>query len=216
MTTILLALGDRALREACDAHLRATGLLPLQLQRPLEIVDLRTKLACDLVCLDETQLVIDTLTVVRGGLAGPLPVVGIGVDAPGVAASLALPLQLQSLTAAIAALTTPFVRAMEPAAATGQELPRLTFDPVRRTVSARGQSVSLTRTEYRLLEYLQAETDRDVTIEELLDGVWGTSEGIGTAALIRSHIRNLRLKLSRLGVGDVIRVRRGHGYAYVG
>ena len=49
---------------------------------------------------------------------------------------------------------------------------------------------------------------------DVLDAVWGSHEGVGTAELVRTHVRNLRQKLVGIGLGDAVRVRRGRGYAF--
>jgi two-component system catabolic regulation response regulator CreB len=73
--------------------------------------------------------------------------------------------------------------------------------------------VPLTRIEYRLLETLYEHRPEDVSLQSLLIGVWGTTEGMGTAELVRTHVRNLRQKLAQLGLPDAIRSHRGRGYA---
>jgi hypothetical protein len=89
----------------------------------------------------------------------------------------------------------------------------LILDASRRAAVAHGREIALTRIEFRLLEILYQRRSYDVPLEQLLDFVWGTSEGLGTAELVRSHVRNLRQKLSYIGLPDAIRSHRGRGYA---
>src|SRR6185436_3091626 len=89
----------------------------------------------------------------------------------------------------------------------------LTLESQRRLVRADGREVTLTPIEFRLLNVLFAERPLDVPLDRLLDAVWGTTEGLGTAELVRTHIRNLRQKLQQVGLPDAIRTHRGHGYA---
>ena len=73
----------------------------------------------------------------------------------------------------------------------------------------------LTRTELRLLEVLMQARPREVSVPDALRAVWGFTEGRATAELVRAHVRNLRLKLGQIGLGDAVRSRRGRGYALV-
>ena len=61
-----------------------------------------------------------------------------------------------------------------------------------------GTEVTLTPTEFRLLEYLTARRGVITSAEELLDKVWGFYPGTGSPELVRSHIRNLRAKLRKV------------------
>jgi DNA-binding response OmpR family regulator len=76
-----------------------------------------------------------------------------------------------------------------------------------------GSQVLLTRIEFRLLEALRAQDPGDVSLEQLLQDVWGTTEGVGAAELVRTHVRNLRQKLAQIGLPDAIHSHRGRGYA---
>ena len=89
------------------------------------------------------------------------------------------------------------------------------LDAAHRTAFANGREVALTRTEYRLLAYLLQHRPKEVPLPELLDAVWGFTEGRGASVLVQAHVRNLRLKLARIGLADAVRSRRGRGYAFV-
>jgi DNA-binding response OmpR family regulator len=52
-----------------------------------------------------------------------------------------------------------------------------------------------------------------VPLSDVLTAVWGTTEGQGTSELVRAHVRNLRVKLREIGLVDIVRSRRGRGYA---
>lgn len=80
---------------------------------------------------------------------------------------------------------------------------------------ANGREVILTRTEFRLLEYLLQRLPEEIPIPQLVSEVWGFSADTSTSDLVRVHIRNLRLKLQQIGLPDAIRSRRGRGYAFV-
>ena len=70
----------------------------------------------------------------------------------------------------------------------------LIIDYSERTVFLAGKRVRLTPTEYDLLFHLSKSAGRVLTHEELYGKVWGHSHA-GDSTLIRSFIRNLRLKI---------------------
>jgi two-component system KDP operon response regulator KdpE len=70
----------------------------------------------------------------------------------------------------------------------------LEIDFARCTVSARGESVSLTRTEYALLRQLALNANRVVLHRDLLAEVWGP-EYVDDIDYLRAYIRYLRRKL---------------------
>ncbi len=87
----------------------------------------------------------------------------------------------------------------------------LTFDTRTRTASVKGQSLSLTRKETGILEYLMVHQGRPVSQEELMEHVWDNSVD-NFSNSIRVHISSLRKKL-RSGLGyDPIHNRIGEGY----
>ncbi|HSR32086.1 MAG TPA: response regulator transcription factor [Anaerolineae bacterium] len=70
----------------------------------------------------------------------------------------------------------------------------LEIDFARRTVKARGEQVSLTRTEYALLRQLALNGNRVMLHRDLLAEVWG-SEYLNDVDYLRAYIRYLRRKL---------------------
>ena len=70
----------------------------------------------------------------------------------------------------------------------------LTIDFTRHRVSLRGQEVSLTATEYKLLSYLAHNADRLVTPDQILEAVWGEEYG-GETHLLQVNMARLRHKL---------------------
>lgn len=84
---------------------------------------------------------------------------------------------------------------------------RLDLD--RRTVTAAGNPVQLTSTEFDLLAHLMARPGRVFTREELLARVWGYAVPAGTRT-VDVHVAQVRAKL---GPASVIRTHRGVGYA---
>ena len=161
MPTALLAVGDRALRDACRGQLRSAGYASVGVKRPLEILDLAVKLRWDLACVDSSALGMMTLDLLKGGAISKAPVVGIGCDADGLTTSLRLPLQANALASLLESFTAALLTGQTPAR-------RLSLDPTRRLAIANGQTIGLTRIEFRLLEFLVSQESRDVPLPELL------------------------------------------------
>ena len=85
----------------------------------------------------------------------------------------------------------------------------LSFDT--RTATVNGQTLTLTRKETGILEYLMVHQGRPVSQEELMEHVWDNSVDSFSNS-IRVHISALRKKL-RAALGyDPIRNRIGEGY----
>ena len=87
----------------------------------------------------------------------------------------------------------------------------LTFDTRIRTASVNGQTLTLTRKETGILEYLMVHQGRPVSHEELMDHVWDNSVDSFSNS-IRVHISALRKKLRAVLGYDPIRNRIGEGY----
>ena len=76
------------------------------------------------------------------------------------------------------------------------------------------REISLTRVEYRLLSYLCKNPESWHSTESLLEFVWRYPGGVGDAALVRNHIRNLRNKIEEFPKRpSIIQSRHGRGYA---
>lgn len=84
----------------------------------------------------------------------------------------------------------------------------LALDPRGRTAAIGDRRVTLTVTEFDLLEHLMANPGRVYTREQLLDAAWGADAGAGNRT-VDVHIAQLRAKL---GEGNPIRTVRGVGY----
>jgi two-component system, OmpR family, response regulator len=83
------------------------------------------------------------------------------------------------------------------------------LNPATRRVSANGEAVRLTATEFDLLACLISRPGRVFSREQLLAEVWGYAAAGGTRT-VDVHIAQLRAKL---GAQRVIRTVRGVGYA---
>ncbi len=84
------------------------------------------------------------------------------------------------------------------------------IDRERHEISLHDRELSLTKTEYRLLECLLQEPGRVLSREQLLDKVWGLGY-FGETRTVDVHVRRLRAKLGR--DAKLIRTVTGVGYA---
>ena len=82
------------------------------------------------------------------------------------------------------------------------------LDTTRRRVQRGNTTVHLTPTEFDLLAHLASHPGQVFTRAQLLDQVWGYSDGSG-ARTVDSHVRALRRKLG----DDIVRTVHGVGYA---
>lgn len=98
------------------------------------------------------------------------------------------------------------------------QTPRVTIDRQKRLVALDDQLVELTPTEFDLLDYLAAHSDRVVTAQELIQAAQGYEiSEVDARPIVRVHLQRLRQKL-----GDdphnphIILNVRGKGYRFVG
>ena len=89
----------------------------------------------------------------------------------------------------------------------------LVLDPRRQEATVAGRPLSLMAKEYALLEYLARNIGVLLTRCELTNHVWDNNHDPGSHVL-EVHIGNLRSKLSAQGCVELIRTRRGYGYAF--
>ena len=87
----------------------------------------------------------------------------------------------------------------------------LSFDTSSRKASVNGQTISLTKKEMGILEYLMLNKGRPISQEELIDHVWDSSIDSFSNS-IRVHISSLRKKLKQALTYDPIINRIGEGY----
>ncbi len=87
-------------------------------------------------------------------------------------------------------------------------------DAQRVLISYRGQPMSLTRHEFRLLRCLLEQPGRVFSREQLLDAV-GVASDAGYERSIDSHIKSVRAKLRAIvAEAEPIQTHRGLGYSY--
>ena len=87
----------------------------------------------------------------------------------------------------------------------------LTLDPVTREVTPRRAVISLTRTEFSLLEMLMANPRRVLTRGRILEEVWGYDFPT-TANALEVYVGYLRRKTEADGESRLIHTVRGVGY----
>jgi two-component system, OmpR family, phosphate regulon response regulator PhoB len=88
------------------------------------------------------------------------------------------------------------------------------LDPVSYRVSAQGQSIDLSPTEFKLLHFFMKNPDRVLSRTKLLDAVWGDQSYIEERT-VDVHIRRLRLALQPGGAEKQIETVRGGGYRFL-
>ena len=93
------------------------------------------------------------------------------------------------------------------------EFQGLTLDPVAHRVSAKGKSLDLGPTEFRLLHFFMTHADRVYSRNQLLDHVWGDHVFIEERT-VDVHIRRLRAALEPTGHEKYIHTVRGAGYRF--
>ena len=92
--------------------------------------------------------------------------------------------------------------------------PLFSLDTLRMQIHYRGQLLSLTRHEFRLLQCLLEQPERVFSREQLLDAV-GVAADAGYERSIDSHIKSLRAKLRQVASdAEPIQTHRGLGYSY--
>ncbi|MDN7143310.1 two-component system response regulator CreB [Pseudomonas sp. JQ170] len=88
------------------------------------------------------------------------------------------------------------------------------LDTLRMLISYRGQPLTLTRHEFRLMQCLLEQPERVFSREQLLDAV-GVAADAGYERSIDSHIKSLRAKLRQVAAdAEPIQTHRGLGYSY--
>jgi len=87
----------------------------------------------------------------------------------------------------------------------------LTLDPSTREVSRAGRSISLTRTEYSLLERLMCRAGKVAARRALIESVWGFDREVEENTL-DAFMHLLRNKIDKPGQPKLIHTVRGVGY----
>lgn len=91
------------------------------------------------------------------------------------------------------------------------QLADLKLDSVRFKVTRGGKSISLTKKEFGLLEYLLRNKDAVISRTALIEHVWDINADLFSNTL-ETHILNLRKKLEAAGGAKLIHTVSGRGY----
>ncbi|MBF6245303.1 MULTISPECIES: response regulator transcription factor [Nocardia] len=220
---ILVVDDDRAVRESLRRSLTFNG---YSVELAVDGVDALEKVSAsrpDALVLDVMMPRLDGLEVCRRlrSTGDDLPILVLtardsvservaGLDA-GADDYLPKPFALEELLARLRAL----LRRTAPDAATdsseAMRFADLSLDPVTREVSRGERAISLTRTEFSLLEMLMANPRRVLTRSRILEEVWGYDFPTSGNAL-EVYIGYLRRKTEAEGEPRLIHTVRGVGY----
>ena len=114
----------------------------------------------------------------------------------------------------VAARVKAILKRMAPRAAVEAPAALFQVDIDKFQISYRGQPLSLTRHEFRLLHCLLEQPERVFSREQLLDAL-GVAADAGYERSIDSHIKSLRAKLRLVAAtAEPIQTHRGLGYSY--
>ncbi|MDH6283378.1 two-component system response regulator MprA [Rhodococcus sp. LBL1] len=219
---ILVVDDDRAVRESLRRSLSFNG---YSVDLAVDGVDALEKVTAsrpDALVLDVMMPRLDGLEVCRRlrSTGDDLPILVLtardsvservaGLDA-GADDYLPKPFALEELLARLRAL----LRRATPVAGDDSESMKfedLTLDPVTREVTRGGRSISLTRTEFALLEMLMANPRRVLSRSRILEEVWGYDFPTSGNAL-EVYVGYLRRKTEADGEPRLIHTVRGVGY----
>ena len=89
----------------------------------------------------------------------------------------------------------------------------LELSPSSHRVTAKGTSIELGPTEFRLLHFFMTHTERVYSRTQLLNQVWGTQVFVEERT-VDVHIRRLRAALEPVEMDNLIQTVRGSGYRF--
>ncbi|MEZ5042199.1 MAG: response regulator transcription factor [Saprospiraceae bacterium] len=84
-----------------------------------------------------------------------------------------------------------------------------------REVTISGELIPLTKKEYDILVYLARNKNRVVTKDAIAEYLWGDyMDDADSYDFIYAHLKNLRKKLSKKGIGELLKTVYGIGYKF--
>ena len=216
--TILVVDDDRAVREALDRALRLEGHRVELAHQGQEALDRLVGGGVDLVVLDVMMPEVDGVTACRRlrlrGDRTPVLVLTArdavsdrvaGLDA-GADDYLPKPFALEELLARVRALLRRTDADTEALSYGG-----LVLDPARRTVTRDDAPITLTKTEFDLLELLLRNAELVMSRVTIYDRIWGYDFDTGSKSL-EVYVGYLRRKTEVDGAARLIHTVRGVGY----
>ncbi|RMI28109.1 response regulator transcription factor [Nocardia stercoris] len=220
---ILVVDDDRAVRESLRRSLTFNGYTVELAGDGVEALDKVGAARPDALVLDVMMPRLDGLEVCRRlrSTGDDLPILVLtardsvservaGLDA-GADDYLPKPFALEELLARLRALLRRTATESAADASETMQFADLSLDPVTREVSRGERSISLTRTEFSLLEMLMANPRRVLTRGRILEEVWGYDFPTSGNAL-EVYIGYLRRKTESEGEPRLIHTVRGVGY----
>ncbi len=220
---ILVVDDDRAVRESLRRSLSFNGYSVELAQDGVEALEAIAADRPDALVLDVMMPRLDGLEVCRHlrSTGDDLPILVLtardsvservaGLDA-GADDYLPKPFALEELLARMRALLRRRATPEEPAESRALTFSDLSLDPVTREVSRGDRQISLTRTEFSLLEMLIANPRRVLTRSRILEEVWGFDFPTSGNAL-EVYVGYLRRKTEAEGEPRLIHTVRGVGY----
>lgn len=221
MAHVLLADDDRDLAEAVGWYLEAQGIRVTRVHDGPSALDVCQSAAPDAVVLDIMMPGLDGFEVcrrlrrfsdapililsAREGEADKVRALGIGADD-----YVTKPFGPMELVARVKAL-------LRRAGALGSRIVRrggIALCPTSREVTANGEPLDLTRTEFDILHALMRGGQEVLSRGRLIEVAWGEALGVDER-LVDSHVYHLREKLASAGIepSPIVTVR-GVGYAF--
>lgn len=220
MQEIMLVDDDNAILDMVEIILKRDGYHIVRAQSPLQALEIIKSQTPDCFILDAMMPDMDGLMLCRRLRAfehtANIPVLFLTgqADRYGVVDALASgaddylrkPFQPRELMARVRAL----IRRSALLAESGSVVRFITHDY---RVHINDREVALTRVEYDLLRFLARTPHHLYSTEELLLRVWQYPDGVGDAALVRNHVRNLRRKIEQDPERPlIVQSRHGRGY----
>lgn len=94
------------------------------------------------------------------------------------------------------------------------EIANLTLDPNQQQVSANGQIINLSPSEFKLLHFFMTHPNRIYSRRQLLDYVWGDHVFVEERT-VDVHIRRLRRGLETVNLAKLVETVHGSGYQFL-
>jgi two-component system, OmpR family, response regulator MprA len=222
LVRVLVVDDDRSVRESLRRSLQFNGYEVVTASDGLEALETIAKQQrFDIIVLDVMMPRLDGLETCRRlrALGEEVPIIVLtardavsdrvsGLDA-GADDYLPKPFALEELLARLRAL----LRRAQPVGTDGEALSfaDLSLDPLTREVRRGDRSISLTRTEFNLLELLLRHPKQVLTRQQILEDVWGYDFPT-TANSLEVYVGYLRRKTEAEGEHRLIHTVRGVGY----